>query len=35
VLQELARIEQDQQKRGNIASEETSEKETSPWLQLT
>jgi hypothetical protein len=35
VLQDLATIEQDQQKRGNIASEETSEKETSPWLQLT
>jgi hypothetical protein len=35
VLQDLATIEQDQQKQGNIASEETSEKETSPWLQLT
>ena len=30
VLQDLATIEQDQEKRGNIASEETSEKETSP-----
>lgn len=35
VLQDLAIIEQDQEKRGNIASEEKSEKETSPWLQLT
>jgi hypothetical protein len=35
VLKDLATIEQDQQKRGNIASEETSEKENSPWLQLT
>jgi hypothetical protein len=35
VPQDLATIEQDQQKRGNVASEETSEKETSPWLQLT
>lgn len=34
VLQDLATIEQDQQKRSTIASEETSEKETSPWLQL-
>lgn len=34
VLQ-LATIEQDQEKRGNIASKETSGKETSPWLQLT
>ena len=35
VLQDLATIEQDQEKRGNIASEETSGKETSPWLHLT
>lgn len=35
VLQDLATIERDQEKRGNIVSEETSEKETSPWLQLT
>ena len=35
VLQDLAIIERDQEKRGNIVSEETSEKETSPWLQLT
>ena len=35
VLQDLATIEQEQEKRGNIASEETSDEETSPWLQLT
>jgi hypothetical protein len=35
VLQDLATIEQDQEKRGNIASEETSGKDTSPWLHLT
>lgn len=35
VLQDLATIERDQEKRDNIVSEETSEKETSPWLQLT
>jgi hypothetical protein len=35
VSQDLATIEQDQEKQGNIVSEETSEKETSPWLQLT
>jgi hypothetical protein len=35
VLQDLATIERDQEKRGHIASEEISEKETSPWLQLT
>ena len=34
-LQDLATIEQEQEKRGNIASEETSDEETSPWLQLT
>jgi hypothetical protein len=35
VLQDLATIEQEQEKRFHIASEETSDKETSPWLQLT
>ena len=35
MLQDLATVEQDQEKRGNIASEETSGKETSPWLHLT
>jgi hypothetical protein len=35
VLQDLAAIKQEQEKRGNIASEETSDEETSPWLQPT
>jgi len=35
VLQDLATTEQNQEKRGNIASEKTSGKETSPWLHLT
>ena len=30
VLQDLATIEQEQEKRGHIVSEETSDKETSP-----
>jgi hypothetical protein len=35
VLQDLAAIERDQENRGNIASGETNDKKTSPWLQLT
>ena len=35
MLQDLVVIEQDQENRGNIASGETNNKKTSPWLQLT
>ena len=34
VLRDLATIEQNQEQQGNIASEETSERDTALWLQL-
>jgi len=34
VLRDLATIDQDQEQQGNIASEETSERDTALWLQL-
>lgn len=35
VLQDLAALERDQEKQSNVACDENSAKETSPWLQLT
>jgi hypothetical protein len=35
VLRDLATIGQNQEQQGNIASEETSERDTAPSLQLT
>lgn len=35
VLRNFAALERDQEKQGNVSCQETSRKETSPWLQLT